>query len=479
LFMPATASNPHVLARDPDVVAREDLVVFINACTACTGQREFYETAQEQRVSVAFLHEYIAGNYRMLYAQCLALGINDFNKTQIIINLLKTGKKTVPAFRSEENALIWAGLQSLPTQRAWKLLATVRRAGINNRRSRAIAGRFLCERKNLAFEAVKYRRHLCASLIHSHQRLREQPELREFLFGNWKQPFTTPLFEQMRQARYSEQAIYNLPYSIAEGMAAKHGIERQKFLHHIAPRLTERERLRVQGQTTVEIHPQKLSLTVLSLSLEQRRERQAELSEWLFQAALAVIQRSGAPLVSGKVATVLDNSYSSSGSREKMRRPLAVAVAVDAVLQAFHQHTGRSEHYRGFWTQHRGPAVLAVPFGQSNVAERMLDAAEWGADTILIVSDGAENDPHGGVDGVLWPLLRLRPVTVLHLNPVFAAERLDLRGFSVLLPPLGLRNGEDLAMVLGFGQLVMGKLSFAAFEAYLQQRVAAFLGHER
>jgi hypothetical protein len=37
-------------------VAREDLVMFINACLACTGQREFYDDAYGQKVSIDFLH---------------------------------------------------------------------------------------------------------------------------------------------------------------------------------------------------------------------------------------------------------------------------------------------------------------------------------------------------------------------------------------------------------------------------------------
>ena len=45
-------------------VAREDLVTFINACFSCTGQREFYGDAKGQAVSIDFLHEYTAGNYR-------------------------------------------------------------------------------------------------------------------------------------------------------------------------------------------------------------------------------------------------------------------------------------------------------------------------------------------------------------------------------------------------------------------------------
>lgn len=72
----------------PETVAREDLLLFLNAAFSCTGQGEFDSTADEQRVSVAFLHEYVRGNYRRLYARMLAANVNDFNAAQIIFGLL-------------------------------------------------------------------------------------------------------------------------------------------------------------------------------------------------------------------------------------------------------------------------------------------------------------------------------------------------------------------------------------------------------
>ena len=72
-------------------VAREDLVMFVNACFSCTGQREFYGDARGQSVSIEFLHQYILGNYRRLYARTLAAGINHFNQAQIVLNLLASG----------------------------------------------------------------------------------------------------------------------------------------------------------------------------------------------------------------------------------------------------------------------------------------------------------------------------------------------------------------------------------------------------
>lgn len=89
-------------------VAREDLVMFINACLACTGQREFYDDAWGQKVSIDFLHDYILGNYRLLYARTLAAGINHFNQAQIIIKLLETGRNVASEHRVEEGIYLAA-----------------------------------------------------------------------------------------------------------------------------------------------------------------------------------------------------------------------------------------------------------------------------------------------------------------------------------------------------------------------------------
>src|SRR5262245_50977839 len=124
------------MASAADRVAREDLVMFINACFACTGQREFYADAAGQRVAIGFLHDYILGNYRLLYARSLAAGINDFARATAIVRLLATGKCTAAAHHEEEGRLIAAALKELPAHRAYRVLGALREAGVNNRRTR-------------------------------------------------------------------------------------------------------------------------------------------------------------------------------------------------------------------------------------------------------------------------------------------------------------------------------------------------------
>lgn len=171
-----------------DEVAREDLLTFLNAAFVSTGQAEFLTGGDEQRLGLGFLHDYVRGNYRRLYARLLAVGVNHFNVAQIIIGLLSSGRDTPDDFRSEENALLRAGLRSLPPQRAWKLMVRLRREGVNNRRTRALIRDYIAEHPDLAFHAVKYRRKMSGTMRHAH--LHPGGELADFCSAATRPPST-------------------------------------------------------------------------------------------------------------------------------------------------------------------------------------------------------------------------------------------------------------------------------------------------
>jgi len=462
-------------------VAREDLVMFINACFACSGQREFYNDRHTQRVSIDFLHAYILGNYRRLYARTLAAGINHFNQGQIILNLLATGRETPPTDHAEEGALIAASLRAMPAQRAWKVLEGIRRRGINNRRARAIARDFLAERSDLTFDAVKYRGKVRSIVSHTHQRL--AGEMGAFLFGSWqKQVFRTPLFETFRQAHYSAEAVYALPFTIAEGLAARLKIPREVFLHRIEKSMTRGERLRLQQTAErtkgceLEIDLARVPLTrlllyLLSRPLEERREQQEQHLDAVTVTARRTLAR--APLALGRVAAVLDNSYSSSGSTEKRRRPLAVTLGVHYLLSL------AAQEYQAHWTCPVDDPLLVEARGQTNLATPLLAALAAKPELVVIVSDGCENDPPQGVAEVLRVFREkfdpARSVRIIHCNPVFHADDLSLRALSPLAPVIGLRDAEDLTTMLAFARFADGAASLQELEAYLESRVSQML----
>ncbi len=470
------------LETNSERVAREDLVMFINASFACSGQREFYSDGAGQSVSIDFLHRYILGNYRRLYARTLAAGINHFGQGQIILNLLATGRDVASKDRSEENLLITSAIAKLPPQRVYRLFASLRDRCVNNRRTRAIMKRYLAQRSDLAFDAIKYRGRLRAAATHAHLAL--DSEIGDFLFRGWqKRTFSTELLETYRQAHFSKSAVYRLPYTVAEGLAAKHRIPRDEFLAGIQAQMTAGEKLRLQRsaksqEVDLDIDLGRVPLTRLavylaSLPADERQERAEELRAAMQRAAVRTLRRS--PYKLGKVAAVLDRSYSSSGTSEKRKRPLAVAMAASYLLSE------AASEYRSFWTPGLGTSedFLATPHGQTDIAGPLLDALRWQPDLIVVVSDGYENAPPGAADALVQAyrsrLRSAKDVSIVHLNPVFDAEHFAPKRLGPALPTVGLRDAADLLTMIGFARFAEGRAPLAELEAYLEGRLQTFV----
>jgi hypothetical protein len=170
---------------------------------------------------------------------------------------------------------------------------------------------------------------------------------------------------------------------------------------------------------------------------------------------------------------VLDASFSSSGSSEKKRRPLAVALAASAFLRA------ASREYRAFWTAPVEHEILVTARGATDLATPILDAIGWGADLVVVVSDGYDNDPFHGAREVLRVyherLARRGGPSIVHANPVFDAEGYAPRALSPHVPTVGLRDAEDLATMIGFARFASGDARLSELEGYLAGRVARML----
>ncbi|GLF94034.1 hypothetical protein [Streptomyces yaizuensis] len=462
-----------------ELVAAEDVLLFVNAAVTATGQREFRSGAGEQRLSLAFLHEYVRVNHRPLYAAALALDINDHNAALIVEGLLCAAGEAGPEQRRREGALIAARLAALPPQRVYRLFRALRAAGVNNRRTRAIQREWLAARPDPALDAVKYRGGLRSALRHGHHRAATE-ELGDFLFRpGARTRYGHPLLEAYRRSRYEKDALYELPFTVAEGVAARRGVDRAEFLERIAPRMTRLERLRTQragavpaGRTDLSVMPlTRLALYVLSLPYAERVERRAELTGALRSAA----RRAAGPAAGswGRVAAVLDDSCSSSGSAVKRRRPLAVALGAHFLLEAL------AGSYRAYWTSGAKDPLLVRPWGATPLGMRVLDALEGSPERLVIVSDGWDNAPPGLAGEVLriWRtrLDPLRRTAVVHLNPVYDAEGFDVRRLAPGVPTAGIRDAEDLPALVEIARFAEGRTGAAGLRAYLDRRTADFL----
>ncbi len=170
---------------------------------------------------------------------------------------------------------------------------------------------------------MKYRRKIRIAARHAHVRL--DGETGQFLFSLKDQKrFDTPLYDAFLRAHYAKQAVYALPYTVAEGFAARHGIPRDEFMRRIEPQMTHAEKQRVQASADRQgiVKPDvdlagtpltRLAIYVASLPMEERRRRVTELHESLRAAAARALRKR--PVQLGKVALVLDRSRSTWGSR--------------------------------------------------------------------------------------------------------------------------------------------------------------------
>ncbi|CAD5941340.1 MULTISPECIES: hypothetical protein [unclassified Streptomyces] len=475
-----------------DLVAAEDVLLFANAAITATGQREFRSGALDQQLSLDFLHTYVRVNYRRLYAASLALDINDHNAARIVLGLLATAGEASAEERRTEGRLIAARLARLPPQRVYRLFGEVRRAGINNRRTRAIMRDWLAARPDLGHDAVKYRSGVKTAARHVHLRCPQgaEPlaEVGAFLFRPGKLPrYEHPLLDAWRRAHYEQGAVAELPFTVAEGFAARHGMKREVFLKRAAPRMTRLERLRthaVPQRPDVDLAAMpltRLALYVLALPFEQRAALRTELTGALRTAARRAAGKHAGSW--GRVHAVLDDSFSSSGSGQKRRRPLAVALACHHLLEVL----AAPGAYRGLWTSGRGDALLVRPWGPTPLGMRVLDALEPGPggaepDRLVIVSDGWDNAPAGLAGEVLrvWraQLDPGRRTAVVHVNPVYDADGFDVRRLAVGVPTAGIRDAEDLPALVEIARFAEGRTGAAELHAYLDRRVALFLGEK-
>jgi hypothetical protein len=352
----------------------------------------------------------------------------------------------------------------------YALFRELRKHGVNNRRTRAIMRDWLTTRADLAFDAVKYRRSLAVTARHAHLRLPD--EVGTALF-DWRSAprYDTPILESWRRAHYEQKAIFDLPYTVAEGLAVRHGMSRERFLTAIEPRLTAQERLRLQssadrlgvgavGLNLATTSLTRLALYVLSLPRDKRGPEHTE--------ALRAAARRTAGVHTGtwgKVVGVLDDSYSASGSSEKRRRPLAIALASHYLLEAL------AADYQGLWLTHRGDPLLVHPIGPTGLGARVLDGLEQRPDRLLIVSDGWDNSPPGAAAEVLrvWQT-SLDPhgeTDIVHLNPVYDSREFDVRRLTPGVATVGVRNAEDIPTLVELARFGTGRVSFADLRAHL------------
>lgn len=461
---------------DVDRIRREDLLLFVNAGLTSTNQGGFYHGAETERISLAFLHEYIAVNYRYLYTLLLAGGLNSHNTAEAIYTLLSSGSQ---GERSRlEGALLEQAFRRLPAPQAYRLCERLAHGRVNNRRTRALIKSFLGSRRDLVFDAVKYRPKLKAAILHAHARV--PAEVKQFLFnGARARRYLTPLLESYRKAHYDQRAVYELPFTIAHGLARRHGIEPSEFMNKIAPQMTKREKLRWQNSQAQDFQSGTLDLVELCLYFLRLPAPEREpLLPRLYDRARTLAEDPEFPveLRESRVAAVLDCSRSSLGSQKARRRPLAVALAVHLVLSK------ACRDYSSHWTASITSLCELQPRGFTCLGATLLRACKSKPQVVIVVSDGRENAPAGGCQAIAdaWEKRLPEPAPFwVHFNPVFDPEDFQPLALGPHWPVVGIRRAEDLSTGFLMASYAKGRLPASELEDVMEQRALAFLAKSR
>jgi len=464
-----------------DIEVRDDLVLFLRAGHTATRHGSFYASQHASAMSTSFLHAYVCACHRRRYARCLATGLTDHMAAGIVFQLLTTTAPGHPIERSEEGQLIAAALRRMPPQRVYRLFTRLRVARVNHRRCRATIRTWLGTR-DLAFDAVKYRRGLRDALRHAH--LRPDAEVADFVFNGARSRtrWDHPLLDKVRQTYFSKEAVYALPYTVAEGIAARRGISRSTFLARIAPQLTAGERRRMMTASTKgrptrdalsRMPLDRLCRYVLSLPRTQPTVDQpvtrADLADDLSHALSHATRRVAVRMQVGRrprsLAVVLDRSHSMGGAPGARNHPLAVAMGV--ALLARQLCASATVH----WT-HPVPDLHSLhAFGPTDLATPLLAALRHRPEEVWVVSDGMETGQQGEANEVMriWRtrLARHASTRFIHFNPVFEATSLEPRSLGSESVTLGIRRAADLARVRDLAHLHHPHTTLSAVDAWL------------
>lgn len=420
---------------------------YMNSAITSTVQTEFYNDADEQLKKLLELHKEMAEKQREVYALSLLLPINDISKQLAIYTL--TQKNTASKEQNQfENRVILTSLNRMQTNRAYKVFSILKQNKVNNTRTRFLAKSFLKSRRNIDFEAVKYRAWMKILIKHNHIKPFNN-EVFNFLFDKSTVfESTHEIFNDYIKAKSDVNHVYKLPLSVALGFKEKYKIDDEQFYEKMKGQMTKHEKLRVQNTASksgvkIETDLSTYEPVRLLKSLRALDKMPADARNQFYKSCDKVIRNI--PFRFKNVKVVIDNSQSMYGSRVKQFHPISVAEACAAIFLKISDNC----------------EVKAIPNkmkfltdvkNESKLYEGVLEALESKPELLVIISDGYENTPAGMTNEVIQAykskIDKENKTFIVHINPVFAAESKDVRKLSELIYTVGIRDMKQLYLIL-------------------------------
>lgn len=411
------------------------LVQFLEVACTNIGQATFYNTENEQLAQLMTLHATLLLSNRRYYSLMGLLPINDFSKTMILRGLLATGRSRPQVDEKLEWTLIKAIADDLPITRLLRFFvdnitennADTGGKKLNNARVRRL-GQRIWDKAN-AYQVIKYRDKY--KTIIRHCRLKpgssqgeEKLELQNWLFGKLKKPEQVVKCDLLRQrlqaGKGDQQALMSLPFDVAEGIAlTRFKMNRSQFISAFSQQgnASKKEvmRARSQNKTEVAIDFSKYEL------LELIRYAQNNPSDWpeIYPHLENVAHKLAVNLIlPEKVALVVDNSLSMKGKESRKNYPIAFAEAITRIC------LGTDSEVKVWFTN---PISLTngtfTVGGATDLRLPLAKAITSRPDTVIVISDGYENQSSGTVAAILnTNAVKNSGIAFFQINPVAATE---------------------------------------------------------
>lgn len=452
----------------------------------------YYNTQQEVIEEGIALHDELFRQDRELYTYLLYFTESTYYSKSLIVERLladsiykdknKDLLKRDPRMPELEEALIFHALYNENITHALKLLLRLKKNRINNARTQKLILRFIFDRGNTDYIAVKYKNKIKQLLVHAlglktvHDILEERPEGKaKFaklirVYGN---PYDREVFDFVfdRERDYTSEYLQeyvriredfkngtvdlskpvNLPKEVLEGF--NNFYRRGINLTTLISMGNVSDKQKIQLQNTVKRH----SNNTMELKIDLNNYSILEILKYLYskeditnkeiEEGLAVIEKKAKDIRASiendfvmnldDAAVIVDCSHSHSGSDQSKLHPFFKNLTL---MYVFQNDAKDNVFYVGGKTEENG---LIYPAGDTDLSSALLQAAKKGYRNVIILSDGFENV--GNFDKVYQQLKNIGiHINTVHFNPVFSPKNFSFKSISDSIVAMPYTDEKDI-----------------------------------
>lgn len=450
------------------------LIAFISGTQTNIGRQTFYNLPSEQRQALVDMHTPILQHARPFYTlMILSNGINDVNKTLIAWNLIEatakvddtytTSKGTTHSYSLQtwwENEIILQSFEKMSIPRVFEFFSMLQENKVKNKRTMYIIREFL-RRKHSSWPlwAIKYRKDFKRILRHIHiksnvfdeRQVNELSKIWRYLKYNESDNCPQLILDYVAVQNGDKEKLPKLPATVAEGFMTKFNMTTEEFWGLFSDKggqFTAKEKrtkaksvAKAGASTGFDMNKANLfDLLVYLNALDSLPMTVTEIKKLLARKAKEAAKMIGFTLE--KTAVILDTSKSMFGTKEQPYHPMLRGMAISLILKEV------STSFKEFRTND-SDSLFPKLKNQSNYADALIQTLKEEYTTIVLVGDGYENAPfEGAAHQILFAYKKKidndNKTMIIHFNPVFASESMDVRSLSALSQSIGVRDIKGL-----------------------------------